>query len=1454
MRMILKHPPICFSSTELAAVTRSASSEDGVPSPGVTSGVASGVTEQTGESRIGIPSATIAADDGSGGQQQCRRVGAAGVAVGEWNSLPILVERLREALEVSLAAGGCRRGGDEPTATSLAESGAEGVRARRSLEQALLAGHEDDPEQRKDELKFLEDLLLSDIQTALSRLRETLERTDVATLAKHGGVSDPTSKLHLLRLVSSLLSRLRVPEEKEETEETRKNGGENGRMIGDQSVVAASPGRRRRAVRHTIGVSAEEIAYARKQLEESSADLARLNDRVSARQHWESLLPASRNNVASSSDRHVEEIHDKYTKDVINHRQSLRDKNKDNSRGDTYRSLIPSQIVHADRPEDSVNGESNMHQTRRRGSVDSYREKDESDDEEIAVRKASEEQSRVTKLAAALRQRAELIKCNNNNHNSNGNNKFTAKKSKIKRANTVDIPSYLKLQAENLDNPGCVLLRRPINVGDKVTANASNLAVPSFHPKTENDKKFLALINRNNETQAYNAAPGFVKSFGYIKATDTSSMTNENWNSRFSNIKTAFDKPSVANEAENKLSPKPQPAKRFPIASPQTANRKTTIGDKVHNGFPFANASKPDAGFRHAPSSLFRKIEKPQSPKSSPGYYHYQRDNPPPAGNTLREKARIMFDRESNVRQSQHPARFNAHEDSQKTSFPRPPWLEHTDRQIEGKSSNPMTVTENGRLDYRLFCKQFAPFVGKNTGTPDSKRSRNNPEESRCENRRESSDEKLGVVDGKISFRMFPERGSHDRPNEPRRVAIESEQTVRDKCIDQRSEKDTFEPVAVRDNKDSSGSAFAGNNAPIDATLRGSSSVAIQTGVHDDHRPEDDARVFRVIPRVSKDSTCNNASVQTYDQPEVESGEQWQARTLRRDDATLDSSYRPAEDPKRSHFVLDHNRNYRIATIDDETPRGETSPSMNRNNLVEEDATRAPNSMQKLLPLPATLGHRSPEQQRERIFRANLPRYEDCFSSKPTTDNRSQIDQNYPARATDPFQESHVANVTSREIVEEESSYTNGGALPEEQHIQNQDISADAGVITRYTCAIATVASADTPESRSEPETDASPAPPSSPLQPWSRPIGNEIITTEDEIRRHNMLQQSLVRRLQNERAVLNDHPASSNQSDNFNQPSDFNPLLNSFNQPSKCQISPEIPKRLELPRKLEPPRRLEPPKKPELPMRPELSQRSELPKRLEPPKRSEPPMKRSEPPKRPECSPIVTGLLSVAPSSTFSATNRVTTLRGQYELPKSGTERKERSPIPNGAMDPSDEYLVSCANKPSRSIVLSKSESWHQLALTKGHHHHPSPRPLQIDAAGSSQPLSRGVNLPKPPTKAKSPSPFRMKKQYEASSSSVSVKRMEDKIRRYFDNPTANDSAAETRDSKNRRFSSRGDSAKGPIALSRSRTMPGMSDESLRLLIPAPQIPAMSLNSAEVDKVFDDIFEEATRNDDHRF
>jgi len=1394
------------SSAELATITRSASSDDGVPASGIAVYEAR-QAEPRQESRT-VPSATIDGHRSSSGSN---------AAVGEWNSLPILVERLREALELSLTAG-CRRGSsDEPAATSLVETGI-GVGAesgdrsrphRRSLEQALL--HDcDDPVPKKEELKFLEDLLLSDIQTALARLRETLEHTDVATLAKHGGVSDPSSKLYLLRLVSSLLSRLQVPEQVRETA-----NGDNRTIDAAAQASEASAARKRRAVRHTIGVSAEELAHARRQLEESSVELARLNDQIFP-QRRESLLAASYN--ATNDERHVEEIHDKYTKDVINQRQSLRDKNKDPGNVSAYRATQISYTSHPVAVVPLANEISSTNQPRRRGSIDSYQER-KSDDEETTKKTNEDEQSRVTKLAAVLRQRAELVSANK----CGNGNKFTAKKSKIKRANTVDIPSYLKLQAESLgsyDNP-CVLLRRPINVGDKVNPNVSNLAIPSFHPKTENDKKFLALINRNNETQPFKAAvPAFVKPFGYVKTTDMSSLTNENWNSRFSNIKTAFDKPSTATNDGNKFVPKSHPAKHLPT-TPQTSpqivnNRKAPAAiDAVQNGFPFANSnsSKPDAGFRHAPSSLFRKIEKPQPPKPLSSH-HWQRDNNArSSGITLREKAKIMFDRDSN--QSAVSKLYqNASEHSQKSTFPRPPWIEH--EKNEGKSGN--MVTENGRLDYRLFCKQFAPFIDKRNTIPEPKKHfPQNIEDSRKRDGQQPIaahftplNEKLGVVDGKISFRMFPERGSQQTqqyyPSEPHQCG----ESIRDKS-NPRSEKSTFAPSVMRNDKNSS-AAFL-----IDATLKGSSSVASQTGIESDDHPEE-ARVFRVAPGTPKGppSTYSNACVQTQNEPEAEG---WMMSSYE-DNPTLDSSHHPSENPRC--FILDQNQNCHSVT-DNVVPQSELLASVDKDthDLVRDDPVCALESVENVAPLQVIRDYHSPGQSKQ-IFQTN-PQYENYFPSKSSVDDRSYMTYaNYA-----PCIESGIKNgdqildtleIDKEDFLQPESVQV----VPGEQYIQNQDISADAGIVTRYTCAIATVASMDIPEIRSEATTALEASSSSSPSQPWSCPNG-KTTTTEDEIRRHNMLQQSLVRRLQNERTTLNDYRAlAADQSSSLNQTNSFNQsrIINqpdNFNQPPKFQ-SPELPKRLKSPKKLEAPKKLE------------------LPKILEPSRKLKPP---------------VIGLLSATPSSGFSVTNRVTALREQYEQPNDQAKPliyKERSPIPNDTsspMDSSDEYLVSCVNKPSRSIVLSKSESWHQLALSGSHQS--SSRVSHSGLPPPSHPNSS--HLLKPP-KPKSPSSFRLKKQYEASSSSDSVKRMEDKIRRYFDNPVTGD----MRDPKGKRFSSRDSAKRGLIGLSRSRTMPGMSDERLHLTIPSSQIPAGNLNTAEVDKVFDDIFEEATRTDDHRF
>lgn len=91
------------------------------------------------------------------------------------------------------------------------------------------------------------------------------------------------------------------------------------------------------------------------------------------------------------------------------------------------------------------------------------------------------------------------------------------------------------------------------------------------------------------------------------------------------------------------------------------------------------------------------------------------------------------------------------------------------------------------------------------------------------------------------------------------------------------------------------------------------------------------------------------------------------------------------------------------------------------------------------------------------------------------------------------------------------------------------------------------------------------------------------------------------------------------------------------------------------------------------------------------------------------------------------------------------------------------------------------------------------------------------------------------------------SVKKMEDKIRQYFDQPAE---TVETKESMKHRRSPRF-ASKGMVGLSRSRTMPGLSDGKLRLTIPEPQqVPLLNVNTADVDKVFDDLFEEATRTD----
>ncbi|CAK9823237.1 hypothetical protein ANTRET_LOCUS1617, partial [Anthophora retusa] len=208
------------------------------------------------------------------------------------------------------------------------------------MEQAF--GNCKEPDLKKD-LKFLEDLLLSDIQTALSRLRETLERIDVAALAKHGAASDPTSKLQLLKLVSSLLSRLQVPEET---------------TVKIPVLPSTSLSRRRRGTRHTIGVSTEELAKARKWLEESNS--LPLEEPVTPIVKEQSV---SGNGHSVTVEKKPEEIRDKCTKDAINQRQLLEDKNKE-----IRENCVCREIQQVDGIDSKICGESSMYQAQYRAN------------------------------------------------------------------------------------------------------------------------------------------------------------------------------------------------------------------------------------------------------------------------------------------------------------------------------------------------------------------------------------------------------------------------------------------------------------------------------------------------------------------------------------------------------------------------------------------------------------------------------------------------------------------------------------------------------------------------------------------------------------------------------------------------------------------------------------------------------------------------------------------------------------------------------------------------------------------------------------------------------------------------------------------------------------------------------------------------------------------------------
>nr|XP_036221252.1 uncharacterized protein LOC106626979 isoform X12 [Bactrocera oleae] len=146
-------------------------------------------------------------------------------------------------------------------------------------------------------------------------------------------------------------------------------------------------------------------------------------------------------------------------------------------------------------------------------------------------------------------------------------NRFSNKKQLMKRANTIDIPKTKKYNpdfdtdSEQEDKTPQLGLKRTLQVNVK---HKVRNAVPPFVPRTENDHKFLAFINKQS------AKPGL----GW-----TGSRSVSNWTNKFGNLKHTFEVGAAAQVTTGKP---PQAPGHVPHSASKSYWQKQ-VANQEHN-------------------------------------------------------------------------------------------------------------------------------------------------------------------------------------------------------------------------------------------------------------------------------------------------------------------------------------------------------------------------------------------------------------------------------------------------------------------------------------------------------------------------------------------------------------------------------------------------------------------------------------------------------------------------------------------------------------------------------------------------------------------------------------------------------------------------------------------------------------------------------------------------------
>ena len=1255
---------------------------------------------------------------------------------GECNLLPVLVERLRSALELSCSSRNCE---DQ---LPLEDSGVDSEEDLRNWASGLGTSTDQNQTMTKPklDLKFLEDLLLSDIQTALARLQDTLKRVDIGALTKYNSTLDPTNKLHLLRLISNLLAKLKIPEETENSDKER------------------TLQRRSRSERHTIGVSTEELARARKWLE--GRNLSPRSSQTTP--EFDFKLSFSQNSQKTKDPKHVlENIPDKFSEDVSKNPDNISENVTETQ--DKFLEKTQFDQVHEKYMKDAINQQQSLQNRIREPKEDCY----DLDNFLDNSTRLEDNYNDYNQVASPFYQQPSGSKYN----------KFLAKKSRIKRANTIDIPNYLKLQSEMNNQNGCTFLRKPIDISDKVFSNGGNV-IPSFQPKTENDRKFLALINKNNDAGPPVTSVPF-KNFAYSQ----NSVVDKNWNNRFSNIKTAFDKPNNSDNIQNCDKSENLAGNN---SKPQIDNRRKSTGHNENDmmvgclRLPYGTA-KQSNGFTHAPTSPFQKIEKPSKIEPpaflKPGYI-------PKGGSNLQAKVK-MFDQEQTNLNPPSTLRVRTKGNHVKTAGNIFNNISHDDGKSQG-------ITENGHLNYHSFCKQFAPKGSSIL---------NKPSHLELAKSKFTVNDEIKDPIKKIPF-VSNENGPFQKSKQ-KLLKMQQEENYESQKQYLQKQYDVF-PVNV--------------NSPNIPSL----------GYRYEQKSKSHSRHRFEAPNENRRTESGSRFSKIISEPDRSSvGVQTRTESYQEDKFRLDDMKKHPEDPIRrsnnasvqtsefcdKHEITNTNFNYygneelrNRYQYEYPKPNNHFAPE-SRGNLetpiVPLDIRRPLETGIEPSRLPLETPRIPSELLRLPLEPPRVPGPPKSEQSAPPVPERSNYNnvllRNYRADKTPrskssyyEFEEnplyvppipirSNSIDKIPRFHLEEETKHSEDKFLPNSDHIQNQDISPD-GVVTRYTCAIATVASVpDSPKFFDEVTKPEIPPYPNfnqtldaSKDEPQRRKDSQKSF---EEVERHNLLQQNLIRRIQEQ---------------------------NIDKSPTRiCQEVLTVPGRHALRSSTSPPFL--------------FGNKSILKSSLEPGESGRTQEKismfeeKNQPPVKRHFRPLNVPRADLTPPR-INVVNPSKVAQIKF--------RNETAPVFNNisSVDSSDEYLMSCANRPSRNIVLTKSESWHQLAMSKGN--------LQV-------PLATSSSVMKPP-KPKSPSSLKLSKQFEASSSSDNIKKMEERIQRYFQGPGT--ASVETKiDMRSKRnFHAK----KNSNSLMRSHTMPHIYDEKI------------FDENTDVEKAFDSLFKETTRAD----